>query len=144
MKKEVQGMEFSLFRNLSGGWVEGIYERASQVTQMVKNPPANTGDTSLIPGSGRSPGGGNGNLIQYSCLGSCMDRGVWWATVHGIAKSWTWLSNWARTYAQVSATPLYFQQRRIPESGKFSINTDWMNQQVDRGWIGDGGWRIDR
>ena len=40
MKKEVQGLEFSLFRNLSGGWVEGIYERASQVTQMVKNLPA--------------------------------------------------------------------------------------------------------
>ena len=52
---------------------------------MVKNPPANagdSGDSGLIPGSGRSPGGGNGNLLQYSCLGNPMDRGAWWATVH--------------------------------------------------------------
>ena len=53
---------------------------------VVKNPPANTGDTSLIPGSGRSPGGGNGNLLQYSCLGSCMDRGAWQAAVYGVTK----------------------------------------------------------
>ena len=43
---------------------------------MVKNPPANAGDTGLIPGSGRSPGGGNGNPLQYSCLENLMDRGV--------------------------------------------------------------------
>ena len=54
--------------------------------------PANAGDardTSLIPGSGRSPGGGNGNPLQYSCLGNPMDRGAWWATVHGVTKSQT-------------------------------------------------------
>ena len=45
------------------------------------------GDTGSIPGSGRSPGGGNGNLLQYSCLGSPMDRGALWATVHGVTKS---------------------------------------------------------
>ena len=45
------------------------------------------GDTRLIPGSGRSPGGGNGNSLQYSYLESSMDRGAWWATVHGIAES---------------------------------------------------------
>ena len=50
---------------------------------MVKNPPANTGDAGSIPGSGRSHGGGNGNLLQYSCLGNPMDREAWWATVHG-------------------------------------------------------------
>ena len=50
---------------------------------MVKNLPANTGDTGSIPGSGRSPGEGNGNSLQYSCLGNPMDREVWWATVHG-------------------------------------------------------------
>ena len=44
------------------------------------------GDTGSIPGSGRSPGGGNGNLLQYSCLGSPMDRGALWATVHGVTK----------------------------------------------------------
>ena len=48
-----------------------------------------TGDTSLIPGSGRSPGEGNGNPLQYSCLEKSMDRGAWWATVHEVAKSWT-------------------------------------------------------
>ena len=56
---------------------------------MVKNLPANAGDVGLIPGSGRSPGGGNGNLLQYSCLENPMDRGAWWATVHGVTKSWT-------------------------------------------------------
>ena len=54
-----------------------------------KNPPANAGDTGLIPGLRRSPGQGNGNLLQYSCLGSPMDRGAWQATVHGVAKSRT-------------------------------------------------------
>ena len=49
------------------------------------------GDTSLFPGLGRSPGGGHGNPVQYSCLENLMDRGAWWATVHRVAKSWTWL-----------------------------------------------------
>ena len=59
----------------------------------IKNPPANAGDTALIPGLGRSPGEGNGNLLQYSCLGNPMDRGAWQATVLGVAKSWTQLSD---------------------------------------------------
>ena len=45
-------------------------------------------DTGSIPGSGRSPRGGNGNALQRSCLENSMDRGVWWASVHGVAKSW--------------------------------------------------------
>ena len=53
----------------------------------------NMGDPGWIPGSGRSPGEGNGNPLQYSCLENPMDRGAWWATVHGIAKSWTRLSD---------------------------------------------------
>ena len=56
---------------------------------VVKNLPADAGDTrdvGLIPGSGRAPGGGNGNPLQYSCLGNPMDRGAWWATVHGVLK----------------------------------------------------------
>ena len=60
---------------------------------MVKNPPAKAGDLGSIPGSGRSPGGGNGNLLQYSCLGNPIDRGAWWATVHGVAKGQIWLRN---------------------------------------------------
>ena len=56
----------------------------------VKNPPANAGDTKdvgSIPGLGRSLGGGNGNPFLYSCLKNAMDRGAWWATVHGVTKS---------------------------------------------------------
>ena len=52
----------------------------------VKNLPASAGDTSSIPGLGRSPGQGNGNLLQYSCMGNPIDRGAWRATVHGITK----------------------------------------------------------
>ena len=58
-------------------------------SSVVKNLPANTGDAGLIPGSGRFPGEGNGNLLQYSCLGNTMDRGPWQAIVHGVTKSWT-------------------------------------------------------
>jgi len=57
-----------------------------------KNPPANSGDIrdkGSISGSGRSPGGGHGNPLQYSCLENPMDRGVWRATVHTVARSWT-------------------------------------------------------
>ena len=59
---------------------------------VVKNPPPNTGDTGdlhSILGLGRSPGGGNGNALQYSCLENFMNRGALQATVHGVAKSWT-------------------------------------------------------
>ena len=48
---------------------------------MVKNPPANAGDAGSIRGLGRLPGGGNGDPLQYTCLGNPMDRGAWWATV---------------------------------------------------------------
>ena len=58
----------------------------------AKNPPAiagDIGDVGLIPGWGRTPGGGTGNSLQYSCLKNAMDRGAWQATVHGVAKSQT-------------------------------------------------------
>ena len=61
---------------------------------VVKNPPASAGDigdAGSIPGSGRFPGEGNDNPLQCSCLENPMDRGVWWATVHGVAKSRTQL-----------------------------------------------------
>ena len=60
---------------------------------MVKNPPANAGNTGFISGSGRFPGEGNGDPLQYSCLEHPMDRGAWRATVHGVAKSQTQLSD---------------------------------------------------
>ena len=74
---------------------------------VAKNPPANAGDardSGLTPGSGRSPGGGNGNPLQYSCLENSLDRGAWWATVNRVAHSWTRLkrrSTHARTVLSV-------------------------------------------
>ena len=56
-----------------------------------------SGDTSLIPGLGRSPGEGNGSPLQYSCLGNLKDGGAWGATVHGVTKNQTWLSDWTAT-----------------------------------------------
>ena len=53
---------------------------------VVKNPPANAGHAGSIPGLGRSPGAGNGNPLQYSCLGNPMDRGAWQAIIHRVAK----------------------------------------------------------
>ena len=64
--------------------------RASQVALVVKNPSANAGvirDAGSIPGLGRSPGGGHGNPLQYSCLENLMDKGAWWVAVHRVAKS---------------------------------------------------------
>ena len=75
-------------------WSGYFLIRASQVVLVVKKPLANAGDirnASSIPGSGRSPGGGHGNSLQYSCLEKTMDRGAWWAVVHVVTKSWTWL-----------------------------------------------------
>ena len=59
----------------------------------VKASACNAGDLGLIPGLGRSPGEGNGNPLQYSCLENPMDRGAWWATVYGVTKSQTRLSD---------------------------------------------------
>ena len=78
--------------------------KTSQVALVVKNLPADAGDTAdpgLTPGSVRSPGVGNSNPLQYSCLGNSMDRGSWWATVHGASESQTLLSNRAyNTYKE--------------------------------------------
>ena len=67
----------------------------------------NAGDPGTIPGLGRSPGEGNGNPLQYSCPENPMGRGAWQATVHGVAKSQTWLSNFTHTHTllQVLSPP---------------------------------------
>ena len=78
----------------------------SQVALVVKNLSANAGkirDEDSIPGLGRSPGEGNDNPLQYSCLVNPMDKGTWQATVHGVAKSWTWLK-WFNMHARFHAT----------------------------------------
>ena len=76
----------------------GWYEGASLLAQTVENLPAVQGDSGSIPGSGGAPGRGNSKPLQYSCLGNPMDRGIWWAKVHGVAKSQTQLSSGQYTY----------------------------------------------
>ena len=68
-------------------------QRASCIGSVVNNLHDRAGDTGSIPGLGRSPEGGNGNPLQYACLGNPMDRGAWWATVHGLQKSQIQLSD---------------------------------------------------
>ena len=79
---------------------------------VVKNLPANAGhgrNTGLIAGLGRSHGERNSNLLQYSCLENSMDRGAWWTTVHGVAKSQTQLSDWACTHTHTHTHTVAFQ-----------------------------------
>ena len=66
---------------------------------LVKNPPANAEAKSSTPGLGRSPGVGNSSPFQYSCLENAMDRGAWWAAVHGVAQSWAQLKHLACMHA---------------------------------------------
>ena len=63
------------------------------------------GDPGSIPGMGRSPGKGNGYPLQYSCLENFMDRGAWWPTVHGVPKSWTWLTSCPTLHTSVIRKP---------------------------------------
>ena len=67
--------------------------RGNESGSDIKESASNAKDPGLIPGSGRSPAEGNSNPLQYSCLENPMDRGAWWAMVHGVAKSWTQLNN---------------------------------------------------
>ena len=73
------------------------------------------GDAGSIPGSGRSPGEGIGNPLQYSCLENPMDGGAWWATIHGVAKSWTQLSDF---------TALHFIVYKIKNASSRKIGRD--------------------
>ena len=72
--------QFEEFASIRATW-------ASRVVLVIKNLPVNAGDLGSIPGSGRSPEEGNGNPLQYSCLGNPMDTGVCWTAVHGVTKS---------------------------------------------------------
>ena len=83
--------------NSKGPWkdchlIDNTYERTCFPSGLDgKESTCNAGDSDSIPGSGRSPGEGNGNPLQYSCLENPMDREAWWATVHAVAKSQKWL-----------------------------------------------------
>ena len=89
------------------------------MTQWEINPPVNTGDArdvGLIPGLGRSPGVGNGNPLQYSCLEKPMDGGAWWATgfvTHGVTKSQTWLSD-EHAHVLINALGKSHMKQRLP------------------------------
>ena len=71
------------------------------------------GDVGSTPGLERSPGKGNGNRLQYFCLVNPMDRETWWATVHGVTKSQTWLSNWAGMQATWSRQKFWIKGERV-------------------------------
>ena len=96
-----------LYRLLSGlvGFPGGSDEKESA---------RNVWDLGSIPGSARYPGKGNGYPVQYSCVENSMDRGAWWATVHGVSKSWTWLSDqhWLTKWLSYKGQ----QQRNIQEA----------------------------
>jgi len=81
---------------------------------MVKSPPANAGDVrdvGSIPGSGRSPGGGDGNPLQYSCLEDTTDRSTWWATVHRVTKHRTRLKQRTHKHESSVSVPVGLEQR---------------------------------
>ena len=95
----------------------------------VKASACNAGDLGSIPGLGRSPGEGNGNPLQSSCLENPMDKGAWWATVHGVAKSRTWLSDF---------TSLHFSTFYLKELVTIVIEYYFLWLHVYPFWCGFG------
>ena len=105
---------------------------SSQVALVVKNLPDNAGDArdiGLIPGLRRSTGGGNGLPLQYSSIENPVDKGAWWATVHRVTKSWTWLK-WFSTHT-------YFYTHREPKTFGIKLGEIlWRkNQAIDLGGL---------
>ena len=92
------GLFYSVYfqSSCNNGWI--IFHWAFPGGSDGKVSAYNAGDLGSIPGSGRSPGAGNGNPFQYSCLENPMDRGAWWARVRGVAGSWTRLSDFTFTF----------------------------------------------
>ena len=109
---------------------------------MAKNPPANAGDVrhaSLIPGSGRSSGGGHDNPLQCSCLENPMDRGAWRAAVHSVAKSWTGLkrlSTHTGMQQQAHVRPIDGGEQRKKKGGCFLLLNTFYFMAVPLGmWL---------
>ena len=95
---------------------------------VVKNLPANAREVGWIPRSGRSPTGGNGNSLQYSCLDNSMDRGAWWAEVHGVAKSWRRLSTQAHKHSYIQSKQFHckvYQSTNICRGSSFTSCQIW-------------------
>ena len=104
---------------------------------MIKNPPASRGDARdgvSTPGSGRSFGEGKGKPLQYSCLENPMDRGAWWATVHGVSKSRTQLSDFSSLLLH-SVYKLNKQGDKIQWAHGGSTQMENAPQPLDRNWI---------
>ena len=99
---------------------------------VVKNSPANAGDMGLIPGLGRSPGEGNGNPLQYSCLGNLMDRGAGQATVHPVTKSRTRLKRLSSSSSSHKFTRLKLKLRYF---GHLMQRTDSLEKTLMLGKI---------
>ena len=108
---------------------------------MVKNLPDNTRDTGAVgsvPGLGRSPGGGHGNPLQYSCLVNPMDRGAWQATVHGVVRSWTQLKRLSMHTCSKANQKNPTSQKGSPlaEKGEFiDTNNSWDSVHTKYVWI---------
>ena len=86
----------------------------------VKASACNAGHLGLIPGLGKFPGEGNGNQLQYSCLGNSMDRGTWWATVHGVATSRTQLSDFTFTFKE-RAMKIFIYKYFADKKAKYNL-----------------------
>ena len=87
----------------------------------VKVSACNAGDLGLIPGLGRFPGEGNGNPLQYSCLETLMDGGAWWATVHGVSKSQTRLSDFKHTHIRPNDDPFQEDLLQLAETSRNAV-----------------------
>ena len=126
LKNSFIAHENEFLKNFYGDFVKGrkaLFHKLSAVVikqgfpgdTVVKNTPTNAGrarDSGSIPGLGRSPGTGNGNPLLYSCLENQMDRGAWWATVHGVAKSRTRLSSHTHIHSdKIGNIPLYSSEQ---------------------------------
>ena len=92
-------------------------------SSLGKESACSAGDLGLIPGLGRSPGEGNGNPLQYPCLENLMDRGAWWATDHGVTKSWTQQSYFTFFLSFASILATSFQSHEILDQVILNIST---------------------
>ena len=104
------------------------YSWASLVT-----PTCNTENLDSMPGLGRSPGEGNGNPLQYSCLENPMDGGAWYTTVHGVTKSWTWLSDFTYfTIQNLSILPRKVQSGMISAVLSLSVMSNFLQLHIQQ------------
>ena len=133
-----------------------LYIRGFPGSSVVKDLPASAGDMGLIPGLGRSSGGGNDNPLQYSCLGNPRDRRAWWATVHRATKSQTWLNTHTHTHKNTLCSDneqevlgpqsAYSwghwadrERTKVSESKWGQGKSKWVNQVKERS---RAGWRV--